>query len=126
MTAAKTSSTEQRPIAVRAALLALRIYKRTLSPVLHFAGARCRHAPACSDYAAQAIARHGAVRGFFLALARVQRCRPWGSSGFDPVPDVLVDQGWRVWRYGDWRGPRDAQALTARRGLWKPPRRKRG
>jgi putative membrane protein insertion efficiency factor len=106
--AGKTSTTEV-SLAGRAALVALRAYKIVLSPVFQFAGARCRHAPACSDYAAEAIRRHGAMRGFVLALARLQRCRPWGSSGFDPVPEMLDDHGWRLWRYGNWKGPRDPQ-----------------
>jgi putative membrane protein insertion efficiency factor len=46
----------------------------------------CRFAPTCSDYAAQALQRHGALRGSGLALRRVSRCHPWGGSGFDPVP----------------------------------------
>jgi len=107
MDAAEPAKTgRRRPLADRAALLALVVYKRTLSPVLYFAGARCRHAPTCSAYAAEAIERHGAARGIVMALARLQRCRPWGSSGYDPVPTACADHGWRVWRYGDWRGPR--------------------
>jgi hypothetical protein len=102
-------STTDLSLAGRAALILLRAYKIALSPVLQLAGARCRHAPSCSDYAAAAIRRHGAVRGFWLALARLQRCRPWGSSGFDPVPETLGEHGWRLWRYGDWKGPSPAQ-----------------
>ncbi|MGE0408152.1 MAG: membrane protein insertion efficiency factor YidD [Amphiplicatus sp.] len=89
------------PVA-QTALGALWLYKRTLSPVFYFLGARCRHAPCCSDYAEEAFRRHGAARGFWLALSRLARCHPFGSHGFDPVPAALPDRGWRVWRYGDW------------------------
>lgn len=46
----------------------------------------CRFAPSCSEYAMQAIQRHGAWRGGILAARRIVRCHPWGGSGFDPVP----------------------------------------
>jgi putative membrane protein insertion efficiency factor len=46
----------------------------------------CRHVPSCSSYAMEAIERHGAARGTWLAVKRVARCRPFGSRGFDPVP----------------------------------------
>jgi putative membrane protein insertion efficiency factor len=62
---------------------AVRAYQLLLSPVLP---PSCRHLPTCSDYAAEAIGRHGAVRGLWLALRRLARCHPWGSSGYDPVP----------------------------------------
>jgi len=69
---------------VRAALLALiRLYQLTLSPWL---GNPCRYEPTCSRYAAEAIERHGAVRGVWLAAKRLGRCHPCGSSGYDPVP----------------------------------------
>jgi hypothetical protein len=66
-------------------LAALRAYKLALSPL--FAGA-CRHWPSCSTYAAEAVAAHGAVRGSWLAVRRVARCHPLGTSGYDPVPPV--------------------------------------
>jgi putative membrane protein insertion efficiency factor len=47
----------------------------------------CRYWPTCSDYALDAIGRHGAGRGSFLALRRVLRCHPFGGHGVDPVPD---------------------------------------
>jgi putative membrane protein insertion efficiency factor len=55
--------------------------------------------PTCSEYAAEAIRRHGAWIGFWLALFRVSRCRPGGGSGYDPVPDSVPGHGWRFWRY---------------------------
>jgi putative membrane protein insertion efficiency factor len=70
---------------VRAALLGLiRLYQLTLSPWL---GLQCRYEPTCSKYAAEAITRHGARRGLWLAAKRLGRCHPWGRSGYDPVPE---------------------------------------
>ena len=67
----------------RAMLRAIRWYQDqrvgALSP--------CRFFPSCSEYAHDAIARHGAWRGGLLAARRLSRCRPFGPSGFDPVPD---------------------------------------
>lgn len=68
---------------VRVGIVLVRAYQLALSP---FAGGACRFTPSCSDYAIQAIQEHGAVRGLRLALRRVGRCHPLGSSGFDPVP----------------------------------------
>jgi len=62
----------------------VRIYQLLISPLLL---PSCRFLPSCSDYAIEAIERHGAVRGFGLALWRLARCNPWGGSGYDPVPD---------------------------------------
>lgn len=46
----------------------------------------CRFMPTCSEYAKQAIVRHGIIRGTVLGLKRILRCHPWSSGGFDPVP----------------------------------------
>jgi putative membrane protein insertion efficiency factor len=62
---------------------AVRLYQLLLSPVLP---PRCRYLPTCSDYALEALARHGAWHGSWLALGRLLRCHPWGGSGYDPVP----------------------------------------
>jgi putative membrane protein insertion efficiency factor len=72
-----------------AALLALpiRAYQLLVSPVLP---PSCRFLPSCSDYAREAIERHGARRGLVLALRRLARCHPWGGSGWDPVPGHAV------------------------------------
>ena len=78
------------------------LYKNTLSPVLYFFGARCRHMPSCSEYAAEAYCKHKSARAFWLSLSRFLRCHPFGSLGYDPVPDETPDVGWRFWRLGDW------------------------
>jgi len=62
----------------------IRIYQLFISPML---GPSCRYLPSCSDYAAEAIERHGALAGSWLALKRLARCHPWGGSGYDPVPE---------------------------------------
>jgi putative membrane protein insertion efficiency factor len=103
-----------RPFA--ALLLALiRLYKLALSPALATLGARCRHWPTCSSYAADAVARHGAWAGTWMALARLLRCNPWGSSGVDSAPETLRPDArwWTPWRYADWRGPRPDESSHA-------------
>jgi len=59
------------------------VYRWCISPVL---GNHCRFYPSCSHYAVDAIARHGAFRGAWLALRRLLRCHPWNPGGYDPVP----------------------------------------
>lgn len=61
----------------------VRLYQRLISPLFP---SSCRYFPSCSDYAAQALTRHGLVRGLWLAGARVMRCNPWSDGGMDPVP----------------------------------------
>jgi putative membrane protein insertion efficiency factor len=58
-------------------------YRYLVSPWL---GPRCRYLPTCSEYTLDALARHGAGRGSWLAVRRFVRCHPWGGSGYDPVP----------------------------------------
>ncbi|HLF71464.1 MAG TPA: membrane protein insertion efficiency factor YidD [Dehalococcoidia bacterium] len=62
----------------------IRIYQRHVSPSI---GVACRYEPTCSHYAYEAVERHGALRGAWLGLRRLSRCRPLGGRGFDPVPD---------------------------------------
>ena len=66
-----------------------RIYKLTLSPILHWIagpGAGCRFQPSCSEYFAEAVEKHGFLRGARLGVVRICRCNPWCEAGFDPVP----------------------------------------
>ncbi len=62
----------------------LRGYKRFVSPVLPPA---CRFSPSCSEYAVEAIEKHGPFDGVRLAVRRIVRCAPWHPGGFDPVPE---------------------------------------
>ncbi|WP_341676972.1 membrane protein insertion efficiency factor YidD [Niveibacterium sp. SC-1] len=64
-------------------ILALRGYRYFLSPLL---GRNCRFHPSCSAYAIEAVQRHGAIKGGWLAVRRVSRCHPWNLGGYDPVP----------------------------------------
>ena len=68
----------------RLLLAIIRAYQFLLSP---WVGNQCRFYPTCSHYAAEAIERHGAVRGSWLALRRIGRCHPWHPGGMDPVPE---------------------------------------
>ena len=61
----------------------IRVYQAVLSPYL---GSSCRFTPTCSQYAIEAVQKHGPWRGGRLALRRLGRCHPWGGHGFDPVP----------------------------------------
>ena len=78
----------------------IRVYQAVLSPLM---GRQCRHLPTCSSYTDEAISRFGLWAGGWMGLARILRCNPWGSSGFDPVPERL-DAGYRWWR--PWVGAR--------------------
>jgi hypothetical protein len=66
----------------RAALLAIALYQRLIRPLLP---PSCRYLPSCSDFGAEAIARHGVLRGGARALGRLLRCHPFARGGFDPV-----------------------------------------
>ena len=64
-------------------ILPIRFYQGAISPMLP---PSCRFTPTCSQYAVEAIRRHGPAKGGWLALRRILRCHPWGGSGYDPVP----------------------------------------
>jgi uncharacterized protein len=74
------------------------VYRYGISPLI---GPRCRHLPTCSQYALDAIDLNGAWVGCWLALGRIGRCRPWGTHGFDPAPDLTRARipFWAIWRY---------------------------
>ncbi|MEJ5231243.1 MAG: membrane protein insertion efficiency factor YidD [Geminicoccaceae bacterium] len=64
----------------------VQLYRYLISPIL---GPCCRFLPTCSEYALEAVERHGPWRGTWLAVRRVARCHPWGGEGYDPVPPVV-------------------------------------
>ncbi len=90
-------------IARKAAHYAIRGYQLTVSA---FIGRQCRHWPSCSEYADQAIQRHGVWAGSWAGFARICRCNPLGTSGIDLVCEELPAEASPItpWRYGRWRG----------------------
>jgi uncharacterized protein len=80
----------------------IQVYRHTLSSIF---GRSCRHLPTCSEFTSDAIWRFGFWPGGWMGLARISRCRPGGSHGYDPVPTELpTGAAWYLpWRYGRWR-----------------------
>lgn len=64
-------------------IIPIRFYQLCISPMLP---PSCRFQPTCSQYAIEAIRKHGPLKGVWLAVKRILRCHPWGGSGYDPVP----------------------------------------
>jgi hypothetical protein len=64
-------------------LLSIWLYQRAVSP---FLPSVCRYTPSCSNYTQEAVERHGFVKGAWIGLKRLARCRPLGGKGYDPVP----------------------------------------
>lgn len=64
-------------------LLPIWFYQKVISP---YTPPSCRFTPTCSEYARQALIKHGPIKGLWLAIKRISRCHPWGDSGYDPVP----------------------------------------
>jgi len=65
-------------------ILMIRAYQFLLSPIL---GENCRHIPTCSQYSVQAIKEWGSLKGLWISLKRIFRCNPWGTKGYDPIPN---------------------------------------
>ncbi|SPF77384.1 Putative membrane protein insertion efficiency factor [Aliiroseovarius pelagivivens] len=68
--------------------LPIRAYRLIFSP---WVGFNCRYQPTCSAYALEALQKHGAFKGGWIAAKRIARCNPWGSCGYDPVPGKKHD-----------------------------------
>ncbi|MEM8801991.1 MAG: membrane protein insertion efficiency factor YidD [Pseudomonadota bacterium] len=66
----------------------VRFYRLVISPMI---STSCRFHPTCSAYALEALEKHGAIKGGWLAIKRIARCHPWGGSGIDNVPDKSDD-----------------------------------
>ena len=64
-------------------ILPIRFYQKFISPLTP---PSCRFTPTCSQYAIEALRKHGPFKGTYLAVRRILRCHPWGGSGYDPVP----------------------------------------
>ena len=67
----------------RLLILPIRFYQRCISPLTP---PSCRFTPTCSQYAVEALQKHGLLKGLYLAVRRLLRCHPWGGHGYDPVP----------------------------------------
>lgn len=65
-------------------ILLIRFYQLCISPLKPTS--TCRFTPTCSQYAIEALRKHGPIKGLVLAIWRILRCNPWGGSGYDPVP----------------------------------------
>ncbi len=70
----------------RILLALIRFYQKYLSPLKR--SGTCKYIPTCSEYAAQAIEKHGALKGSMLAAWRILRCNPFSAGGIDPVPEI--------------------------------------
>ncbi|HEY9390580.1 MAG TPA: membrane protein insertion efficiency factor YidD [Mycobacteriales bacterium] len=81
-----TRTARRRSPVTRALLAVIGVYRRYLSPALP---PSCRFTPSCSAYAMEALERHGARWGTWLAVRRLLRCHPWHRGGHDPVPPVV-------------------------------------
>ncbi len=82
-------------------ILAVRVYRYTLSPaqtILFGQSVGCRFTPTCSQYAIEAIDRHGVMTGTALTAKRLCRCHPWGGCGHDPVPDAMSEAKNTQWQ----------------------------
>ncbi len=101
------------------------LYRHTLSAIF---GRTCRHLPTCSEYADEALDRHGLWAGGWMTLGRVCRCHPYGTSGLDFVPRAKrEDARWFLpWRYALWRTtnehvPEKSTEESTRRGRGGAP-----
>lgn len=72
----------------------IKFYQATVSSLL--GGGKCRFYPTCSEYTVESIKKHGLIYGPLLGLARICRCGPWSTSGYDPVPES-ENVGIRIW-----------------------------
>ena len=72
-----------REVLIWVLLLPIRFYRGYISPLT---SPSCRYVPTCSEYAMEAIKKHGPLKGLYLSVRRILRCHPWGGSGYDPVP----------------------------------------
>ncbi|MDR1055874.1 MAG: membrane protein insertion efficiency factor YidD [Prevotellaceae bacterium] len=64
-------------------VLLIKFYQKFISPLL---SPSCRYTPTCSQYALEALRKHGLFKGSWLTIKRILSCNPWGGSGYDPVP----------------------------------------
>ena len=63
----------------------IKIYKKTISPILSYFGIKCKYYPTCSEYTMQAIEKYGIIKGCFLGIKRILKCNPFSKGGYDPL-----------------------------------------
>ncbi|WP_036293101.1 membrane protein insertion efficiency factor YidD [Methylosinus sp. PW1] len=97
----------------RAARALILVYRLSLSA---FIGRECRYLPSCSEYADEAIRRHGLWAGGWMGFGRLCRCRPGGGEGYDPVPLAAPAAAHSLapWRYAAWSRPPICEAVESR------------
>ena len=64
----------------------IKIYQYSVSPII---GQNCRYLPTCSEYTIECLKKFGLIKGFILSFKRVSKCHPWGSHGYDPIPNRI-------------------------------------
>ena len=74
-------------VIIEVASLPIHFYRYVISPLTP---ASCRHIPTCSAYTLEALKKHGLLKGGAISANRIGRCHPWGTEGFDPVPEIIV------------------------------------
>ncbi len=70
-------------------ILSIKIYQLFISPII---GQNCRYLPTCSEYTIECLKKFGIIKGIFLSFKRISKCHPWGSHGYDPVPNKLEEK----------------------------------
>jgi len=70
-------------------IISVKIYQLFISPII---GQNCRYLPTCSEYTVECLKQFGVVKGLSLSFKRISKCHPWGSHGYDPVPNKLEDK----------------------------------
>jgi len=83
---AKDNANLSRKIVIEVASLPIHFYRYVISPLTP---AACRHIPTCSVYSLEALKKYGLFRGGAMAANRIARCNPWGTQGYDPVPEMI-------------------------------------
>lgn len=66
-------------------IIFIKIYKKTISPILSYFGIKCKYYPTCSEYTIQAIEKYGTIKGCFLGIKRILKCNPFSKGGYDPL-----------------------------------------
>ena len=80
-------------------LIPVKFYQWFISPLLPQS---CRHVPSCSNYTVEALKTHGVLKGTWLSVRRLSKCHPWGTSGYDPVPE----KGHQIFKFKKYKNPK--------------------